>query len=107
MIPVMPAVEYNQIEESKEYSAIDRISLFINARKEFTALIEKQIEKINTDDCGCEDENKNSSFWNFPIICEILFAIALFGILLVLIFNIEIIGLIAFTLGELFNCSWT
>jgi len=58
------------------------------------------------DDCGCEDENKKSSFRDFPIICEILWPIALFGIFLVLTFNIEIVGLIAFTLGRIFNCSW-
>ena len=69
--------------------------------------LNKKMEEISYLTCGCDNDNTEFTNWDFPIICDILGAIAIFGLFIGLIFGGPgIIFIIAEVLGEIFNCGW-
>ena len=70
---------------------------------EIKKLYNRLIELKSQSDCGCGD----TIGWDFPIICDILFLILLFGLIIILnVGGPGIIGTTAIVLGKIFNCSW-
>ena len=70
--------------------------------------LNKKMEKISHLTCGCNNDNAEFTNWDFPIICDIVSAIVVFGFLIFFVFDgpgiIYITGLI---LNKIFNCGWT
>jgi len=98
--PIIADTPIETISIAKESKASN---LDVDELKElYTKLLELQSQ--SNDDCGCE----NTTGWDFPIICDILGAIAIFGLFIGLIFGGPgIIFITAEVLGEIFNCGWT
>lgn len=64
--------------------------------------LNEKIKKIIDLNCDCNFENSIS--FDFPVICSILSALLIIGILLSMWFDIDLIGIIAQYLGQIFNC---
>ena len=62
--------------------------------------IQERLEQLTDLHFDCENDNTNS--WNFPIICTLLFTLAIFASLYNFIFLLEILGVI----GVRLNCDW-
>ena len=101
--PIIADTPIEQIVQVEKSKASD---LDVDEIKElYIKLLE--LKSQSNDDCGCDKNNTEFIDWDFPIICRILGAIAIFGIFLFMTIGITIIGEIAFFLGNVFNCSWT
>ena len=101
-----PIIADTPIEQMVQVEKSKASDLDVDELKElYYKLIEMKSQ--SNDDCGCGKDNTEFIDWDFPIICTILGAIAIFGIFLFMTIGITIIGEIAFFLGNVFNCPWT
>ena len=62
-------------------------------------------EKSSEEDCGCED-NSSDLEWKFPIICKLLYPLAVLSIGLYLLLDFEQFYVFMETLGSKLNCYW-
>ena len=62
-------------------------------------------EKPSEEDCGCEDDNSDLE-WEFPIICKLLYPLAVLSIGLYLLLDFEQFYVFMETLGTILNCYW-
>ena len=85
--------------------AFEEISNIIQHNGELS----KRIEELSDYDCGCVSKNLDQNGfidWDFPIICSILSIVAFIGVFIAWIFRVDIIAVIAFFFGSLFDCPW-
>jgi hypothetical protein len=106
MIPVRPAVEYQQIEETINIesnetvlSKLDLITSFIKAKKGYADSLEERIENIWSMDCDCfgNTDGKKPSIY-IPILCEIFIAYVFF-----IMISLEILSYIFSVISVLFD----
>jgi hypothetical protein len=88
--------QFNNQETQKELSAVI----------EKDAILNTEITKLKNSECNCENE-KETSAWNYPVICVITFAITLTGIFLIIVFNVgDVIAFWGLLFGMIFKCHW-
>ncbi len=80
-----------------------------NFQKEISAVIEKdvslkdEITQLQKSDCDCE--NENSTQWTFPILCLLLYPVAICALILWGLLGIFPLGIIWF-IGFILQCFW-
>ena len=62
-------------------------------------------EKSSEEDCGCEDDSSDLE-WKFPILCELVYPLAVLSIALYLLLDYELFHYFMVTLGTILNCYW-
>ena len=105
------------ISKSKVHSLLERYQVSNQGmQKELSTVVQKdailksEIAQLSSLSCDCETEK--TATWKFPILCSILYILALFFLLLAIIFlPIDFLMLLFFilfccvnALGSLFNC---
>ena len=63
------------------------------------------IEKTSEEDCSCGDDSSDLE-WKFPILCELLYPLAVLSIALYLLLDYELFHYFMVTLGTILNCYW-
>jgi hypothetical protein len=107
------------LSKSMIHSMLERFQVSNQGvQKEISAVIEKdastknEIMQLSSSSCDCE--NENTTVWNFPISCAILYSIVIFDYLILSIGNrfqitfilIEFISAIMIFIGAILNCDW-
>jgi len=79
----------------------DEILQIIEGDEKLNAIV----EKLKNFDCGCEEDT--TRLWNFPVICFLLFPIAMIAIMIAFMGGNTLLGEILGFIGLALNCFWT